>query len=66
AAKIFVEGLKRSGRNLTRDRLISALESINTSNYDVGGFDVNFSPSSHNGSKFVDMTMITKDAKFRN
>lgn len=66
AAKIFVEGLKRSGRNLTRDRLIAALESINTSNYDVGGFDVSFSPSNHNGSKFVDMTMITKDAKFRN
>ncbi|MES2069792.1 MAG: ABC transporter substrate-binding protein [Pseudomonadota bacterium] len=66
AAKVFVEGLKRSGRNLTRDRLITALESINSSNYDVGGFDVNFSPSSHNGSKYVDMTMITKDAKFRN
>ena len=66
AAKVFVEGLKRAGRNLTRDKLISALESINPSNYDVGGFDVNFSPSSHNGSKYVDMTMITKDAKFRN
>ncbi len=66
AAKVFVEGLKRAGRNLTRDKLISALESINPSNYDVGGFDVNFSPSNHNGSKYVDMTMITKDAKFRN
>ncbi len=66
AAKVFVEGLKRAGRNLTRDKLISALESINPTNYDVGGFDVNFSPSNHNGSKYVDMTMITKDAKFRN
>ncbi|WP_394778850.1 ABC transporter substrate-binding protein [Undibacterium sp.] len=66
AAKIFTEGLKRSGRNLTRERLISSLESINPSNYDVGGFDVSFSPTNHNGSKYVDMTMITKDAKFRN
>jgi len=65
-AKVFVEGLKRAGRGLTRERLIAALETINTSNYDTGGFDVNFSPTSHNGSKFVDMTVITKDAKFHN
>jgi branched-chain amino acid transport system substrate-binding protein len=66
AAKVFVEGLKRAGRSLTRERLISALESINIGNYDMGGFDVAFSPSNHNGSKFVDMTVITKDSKFRN
>lgn len=66
AAKVFVEGLKRAGRNLSRDRLISALETINISNYDTGGFDVAFSPSSHNGSKYVDMTVISKDGKFRN
>ncbi|MFZ6814561.1 ABC transporter substrate-binding protein [Undibacterium sp. Rencai35W] len=66
AAKVFVEGLRRSGRNLTREKLISSLESINSANYDVGGFDVNFSPTSHNGSKYVDMTVISKDGKFRN
>lgn len=66
AAKVFVEGLKRAGRSLTRERLISALESINIGNYDMGGFDVAFSPGNHNGSKFVDMTVITKDSKFRN
>ena len=63
---MFVEGLKRAGRNLTRERLIAVLESINTNNYDLGGFDVNFSHNSHNGSKFVDMTVISKDGKFRN
>ncbi|MFZ6748353.1 ABC transporter substrate-binding protein [Undibacterium sp. Ren11W] len=66
AAKVLVEGLKRAGRNLSRDRLISALETINIGNYDTGGFDVAFSPSSHNGSKYVDMTVISKDGKFRN
>ncbi|MFZ6844179.1 ABC transporter substrate-binding protein [Undibacterium sp. RuTC16W] len=66
AAKVFVEGLRRSGRNLTREKLISSLESINSANYDVGGFDVNFSSTSHNGSKYVDMTVISKDGKFRN
>lgn len=64
AAKVFVEGLKRAGRDLTRDRLIRSLETINVNNFDTGGFTVNFSPTSHNGSKYVDMTVITKDARF--
>lgn len=66
AAKVFVEGLKRAGRDLTRDKLIRSLETINVNNFDAGGFNVNFSPTSHNGSKYVDMTVITKDAKFLN
>ncbi|MFZ2999151.1 MAG: ABC transporter substrate-binding protein [Undibacterium umbellatum] len=66
AAKVFVEGLKRAGPGLTREKLVSSLESINRSSYDVGGFDVSFSPSNHNGSKYVDMTVISKDKKFRN
>lgn len=66
AAKVFVEGLRRSGQNLTREKLISSLESLNTKSYDAGGFDVNFTSSNHNGSKFVDMTMIGKDGKFKN
>jgi len=64
SAKVFVEGLRRAGKTLSRDRLIAGLESMG--NYDVGGFYVNFSPSNHNGSKFVDMTVISKDGKFRN
>ena len=64
AAKVFAEGLKRAGKELTRDKLLHALETINTGNFDAGGFDVNFSPTSHNGSKYVDMTVITKEAKF--
>lgn len=63
-AKVMVEGLKRAGHDLTREKLIHALETINASNFDMGGFDVNFSPTNHNGSKYVDMTVITKDAKF--
>jgi branched-chain amino acid transport system substrate-binding protein len=65
AAKIFTEGLKRAGHDLTREKLVRALESINRTNFDAGGFDVGFSPTNHNGSKYVDMTVITKDAKFR-
>ncbi len=64
AAKVFTEGLRRAGRELTREKLLHALETINTSNYEIGGYDVNFAPGNHNGSKYVDMTVITKDAKF--
>ncbi|MFZ6726199.1 ABC transporter substrate-binding protein [Undibacterium sp. MH2W] len=64
-ARIFVEGLRRAGQNLTREKFIAALESMNMRNYDGGGFDVNFSPTNHNASKFVDMTVIGKDGKFR-
>ena len=65
AAKVFTEGLRRAGRDLTRDKLIRALETINRNNFDMGGFDVGFSASNHNGSKYVDMTVIGKDGKFR-
>lgn len=65
AAKVLTEGLKRAGKDLTREKLVRALETVNRNNFDAGGFDVNFSPANHNGSKYVDMTVITKDAKFR-
>lgn len=61
AARVFVEGLKRAGRDLTREKFIGALESMG--NYDVGGFNVNFSPANHVGSKFVEMTIINSNGQ---
>lgn len=62
AAKVMVEGLRRAGREPTRERLISALESLN--DYDVGGFSITYSPTDHTGSKFVELTAIGKDGVF--
>jgi branched-chain amino acid transport system substrate-binding protein len=62
AAKVFVEGLRRAGRELTRERLIAALEKMN--DVDLGGFYVGFTPTNHNASKFVDLTIIARDGKF--
>jgi ABC-type branched-subunit amino acid transport system substrate-binding protein len=62
AAKVMVEGLRRAGKNLTRDSFIKAMESMDS--YDVGGFKVSYGPHSHNGSKFVDLTIISKDQRF--
>lgn len=60
--KVMVEGLKRAGKDLTREKLVSALEGMN--NVDLGDFIVTFSPTSHSGSKFVDLTMIGRGGKF--
>ena len=62
AAKVLVEGLRRTGNDLTRERFINAMEQIR--DYDVGGFSVSFSPTDHSGSKFVELTVISKDERF--
>jgi branched-chain amino acid transport system substrate-binding protein len=62
AAKVFVEGLRRTGRNLTRDSFVATLEKMHE--VDVGGFYVGFSPANHNASKFVDLTIIGRQGRF--
>ncbi|MDD5324131.1 MAG: ABC transporter substrate-binding protein [Polaromonas sp.] len=62
AAKVFTEGLHRAGRALTRENLVTALESIRE--YNMGGFYVNYSPKSHEGSHFTDLTLIAHGGRF--
>lgn len=61
-AKVAVEGLRRAGRNLTRDTFINAMEKM--TDVDLGGFYVGYSPTNHAGSKFVDLTIIGRGGKF--
>lgn len=56
AAKGIVEGLRRAGRDLTRETFIAALESMR--NVDLGAFPITFAPDNHSGSKFVELTVI--------
>jgi len=62
AAKVLVEGLKRAGKTPSREKLVEGLESMGK--VDLGGFTVNYSPDNHNGSHFVDLTIISKNGKF--
>ena len=63
AAKVFTEGLRRAGtKNLSRDSLITALESLR--DYNMGGFSVSYSAKSHEGSRYTDLTIIGRDGKF--
>ena len=56
AARTFVAGLHRCGPNPTRERFVSALEAP----LDMGGFELNFSPNNHNGSRFVEMVQVSE------
>ena len=60
-AKVMVEGLKRTGRDLTREKFIETMEKMDV---DLGGVHVNYSQKNHAGSKFVDLTIIGRDGKF--
>ena len=63
AAKVFAEGLKRAGRNPTRESLVNGLESMQ--NVSFGGYTVEFGPKDHVASHFVDLSMLTEDGKVR-
>lgn len=60
-ARTLVEGIKRSGRDLSRDKLVSTLESMG--NVDLGGYRINYSPNTHLGSRFVELTVIGPGGK---
>ncbi|MCX9155685.1 ABC transporter substrate-binding protein [Niveibacterium sp. 24ML] len=63
AARVMVEGLKRAGRNPTRDGLVQALGAAGK--IDVGGFAVQYSPNERKGSHMVDLTMIGRNGFIR-
>lgn len=61
AAKVVVEALRRAGPNASRSKLVSALESL--APYDAGDIAIHFSRNNHNGSQFIELTMIGKNGK---
>ncbi len=62
-AKVLVEGLRRAGGNPGSESLIRALESMN--NYDLGGLKVSYSATDHTGLDYADLSIISRDGKFR-
>ena len=63
SAKVTVEAMRRAGANLSRESLLRALDGM--ASYDTGGYMMNFSPTNHNGSNYVDLTIIGRDLKFK-
>jgi ABC-type branched-subunit amino acid transport system substrate-binding protein len=64
AAKVFVEGLRHVSGTPTRTGFAHAIENMGP--YNAGGFTVKFSPTNHNASDFVDLSVITKGGRFVN
>ena len=62
AAKVFTEGLRKAGKNLSRESFTNALESLR--DYNLGGFTVNYSATSHEGSRYTELTIIGRGGKF--
>ena len=61
-ARVFIEALQRAGRNPTRAAFIDATWSLKK--VDLGGFEINASPSERNASRFVELTLVTRDGRF--
>ena len=61
SARVLVEGLRAAGATPTREGLVQALEGLHE--LDLGGFAVRFSDKNHNGSTYVELSIVGKDKK---
>jgi ABC-type branched-subunit amino acid transport system substrate-binding protein len=59
-ARIMVDAIRKAGKEPTREKLLAALESMNT---DLGDFRVAFSGTNRQGSRFVEMTVVGPGGK---
>ena len=61
-AKVLVEGLRRAGKQPTREKLREALETFRK--FDIGGLEVSFSHADHSGLDYTDLSIIGSDGRF--
>ena len=61
-ARVFVEAVRRSGKNASRKAFIDTVWSIKR--YDLGGFELNFDQPGRNASRFIELTMIGRGGRF--
>lgn len=59
-AKVMTEALKKAGKEPSREKLVSILEG---GSVDVGGYRVTYTSTNHNGSRFVDLTVLGRDGR---
>jgi ABC-type branched-subunit amino acid transport system substrate-binding protein len=61
-AKVIAEALRRAGPKPTREAFERELDGMK--GFDTGGYVVSFTPANHNGSSFVELTVLGRDLKF--
>ncbi|MCB1960367.1 MAG: ABC transporter substrate-binding protein [Rhodocyclaceae bacterium] len=57
-AKVLVEGIRRAGEN-SRSAVLAALN--NLGRFDAGGVTIRYSPSSHDGSDYTDVSILDRN-----
>jgi branched-chain amino acid transport system substrate-binding protein len=60
-AKVMIEGLRRAGRDPTREKFITGLESGRLIEFD--NYSLRFSPSDRTGGQFVELTVVDRSGK---
>ena len=60
-AKALVMALRATGKQLTRASFVKTVE---RSEFDLGGLIVKYAPGDHQGSKFVDLSLRSRDGIF--
>lgn len=61
-ARVFAEALRRAGKSPSRNAFIDSTWAMKK--FDLGGFDVSFSASDRNASRFVELTMVASNGRF--
>ncbi|HEY2976864.1 MAG TPA: ABC transporter substrate-binding protein, partial [Burkholderiaceae bacterium] len=59
AARVLVEAIRRGGAG--PERIVAALDGLAL--FDLGGYEISFSATNHNGSRFVDTAVVTADGR---
>lgn len=62
-ARLLVEGLQRTGRDLSTERFISTMQSAREIAF--GRFTARYAPDSHNGSNYVELAIIDAEGRLR-
>lgn len=62
-ARLLVEGLRRTGRNLSTESFIKTMEDGGEISF--GRFSVKYSPKSHNGSTYVELAIVDAQGSLR-
>jgi ABC-type branched-subunit amino acid transport system substrate-binding protein len=60
-AKALAMALKASGRDLTRAGFLKALENATI---ELGGVRLRYAPNEHEGSRFVDLSLVGREGRF--
>lgn len=61
-AKLLVEGLRKAGKNLSREGVVAGLETMGEKRF--GPMSVGYGPGDRDGSSYVGLTIINRQGRF--